>query len=870
MLRDMDDELRAHLDMRIDKLRSLGMSQAAAEAEALRRFGDTEGFRDYAARRVARKSQLLRLTESLGGWWQDVRFAHRQFGKAPAFTAIAVLTLALGIGANTAIFSVVRRLLLSPLPYPNGNRIVMPMQDDPQWGRLGVRWPAIEAWQARGHTIDALAGAAESWFDIAKDGIVSYGVTAYITPNYMDVLGVKPVYGRGFTDDEAKSEARVAMVSYAKWQRDFGGLPDVLGKTVAFDDGRFSIVGVTPPGLGIPMSAYSAPDVWIPRTLRGAAGGRVFAKLRDGNSAADASRELQAIVSTLPNTGPTKPRVSAMRVQDFLDDRVTRSIEVLFVAVAALLLIACANVANLLLARAWVRRREFSVRTALGAGRARLARQVLTESLMLALGGGVAGVGVAWLTLKIIIALRPATLASLAEVHIEPTVLLWSLGVSIATGVLFGCAPAILAGAGQVGDVLRNESRATSGSVATRRLRAGLIVLEIAVSLVLLVGAGLLVRSFQQLQKMRLGFEPQGLVYFDVMLGPSNRHRIPQTTAALIQRLRSTPGVTDVSIGTMPGNGWHAGGLETEPDASGQSRQVDAFGTNLITPGYFEVAKLAVVEGRIIDTTQLSAEWREGKRPFRSSEQVMVNRSLAKRLWPNGGAIGARLRVTGGMMAPPGAASEPYSTVVGIVDDVRLPGMIGDGSLLHMYSLHPPGLDAIPFLVRTSKPGEAMVSAIEDAAKRDLTILVRPFIAGEAYVRDALAPSKFAMALLTAFAVIAIVLAAVGLYGVIAYGVSQRTREIGVRMALGAEPRQVAGLVVGGGLRLAAIGVVVGVVAAVAASRVLASMLYGVSSSDPFTYGAIAALVGGIALLASYVPARRAVRIDPTQALRAD
>jgi predicted permease len=870
MLRDMDEELRAHLDMRIEKLRSIGMSQSAAEAEALRKFGDTEEFRDYAARRVARKSRWLRITDSLSGWWQDVRFARRQFGKAPAFTGIALLTLALGIGANTAIFSVVHRLLLSPLPYPNGNRIVIPMQEDPQWGRLGVRWPVVEAWQARGHSIETIAGASESWFDIAKDGWVNYVVTANITSNYMDVLGVKPVYGRGFTDDEAKSGANVAMISYAKWQRDFGGLPSVLGKTVAFDDRVLSIIGVTPPGMGIPMSSYSAPDVWIPVTLRGATGGRVFAKLREGSSADAASRELQSIVASLPTKGPNKPHVQALRVQDFLDGRVTRSIEVLFVAVGALLLIACANVANLLLARAWMRRREFSVRVALGAGRGRLARQVLTESLLLALGGGAAGVGIAWLTLEIIIALRPSTLASLADVRIEPTVLLWSLGVSVATGVLFGCAPALFAGAGKVGDVLRNESRATSGGVATRRLRAGLIVLEIAMSLVLLVGAGLLVRSFRQLQQMRLGFEPQGLVYFDVMLGPANRDRVPQTTAAIIQRIRAMRGVTDVAIGTMPGSGWHAGGLETEPDATGQSRQVDAFGTNLIEPGYFDVAKLAVVAGRVIDTTQLSAEWREGKRMFRSSEQVMVNRSLANRLWPNGGAIGGRVRATSGMMAPPGAGPEPYSTVVGIVDDVRLPGMIGDGNLLHLYSLHPPKMDAIPFVVRTSKPGEAMVPAIERAVKGDPTILVRPFLAGESYLRDALAPSKFAMALLTAFAIIAIVLAAVGLYGVIAYGVTQRTREIGVRVALGAEPKAIAGMVIGGAVRLAIVGVVLGGLGALAASRVLDSMLYGVSSTDPLTYVAIAALVGAIAVVAAYIPARRAVRVDPVRALRAD
>jgi putative ABC transport system permease protein len=700
------------------------------------------------------------------------------------------------------------------------------------------------------------------------------------------MLGVRPELGRGFVPADVPSgdaPATVAMISHEMWQGVYGGRADILGRRVETDAQPRTIVGVTPPGLGIPMSRDAAPAIWIPARLESAAHGgsgaitapaSVFATLRPGVSLDAASAELQAIARSMPaesggfraaeSRAPGPVRV--LRAQDFLAVRETRAVQVLFVAVGALLLIACANVANLLLARAWTRQREFAVRTALGAGRRRLARQVLTESVMLALAGGALGVAVAWLAVRVIVALRPPALDHLADVRLEPAVLLWSLGVSLATGLLFGCAPALLAITRQVGDVLRRETRGGSTGVASRRVRSTLIVLEIAASLVLLVGAGLLVRSFAALQEMPLGFEPRGLVYVEVLLGTGQaRDRRLPLRAAVLQRLRSLPGVTDVGVGIMPGKGWRVmGGMEAETDREGHTTRIPRFGTMLMMPGYFRVAGIALREGRLPDTSA-----RAPNVPFRLSDEVLVNRALAHRIWPDGHAIGGRLRdVDDG---PPGRPAPLWSTVVGVVDDTRMPDVRGDVADLQVYTLLPPQIGDVGFLVRTSMSGDVAAPVIKRAVMSvDPVIYVRTLLSGDTYLRNGLAPTRFAMALLTAFAAVAVTLAAVGLYGVIAYGVSQQTREIGVRVALGAEPRRLVRQVVASGLRLALSGVAIGAVVAVATTRVLGSMLYAVSPDDPVTFAVIALLVVAIALLASYVPARRALRIDPTETLRAD
>jgi predicted permease len=901
MLREMDDEVKAHLALRVDHLRSLGMSEAEAEAEALRRFGDTDEYRAYIGRRVTRQAGWLRVVDWLGDWTQDIRFANRQFNRNVGFTALAVLTLALGIGANTAIFTVVHRLLIAPLPYPDGNRIVKLVAGEGE----GLNTPGratFDPWRRRARSLELIAAVNVEAPYLQDFGQLEDSVHAFITPNYLQLLGLPPALGRAFREEEAQPGApAVAMISYGKWQREYGGRADVLGATIHvgdLDDRSYTIVGVAPREMGVPMSTgqgvggklrEAKPAIWLPASLDSMGRDHLFGKLRPGVSAEAASRELQAILDSVPRRDGRHLRVRAMRAQDFLDPREAQTVQVLFVAVGVLLLIACANVANLLMSRAWTRRREFAVRTALGAGRARLARQVLTESVLLALAGGVLGVGVAWLTLEIIIALRPPSLENLAGVGLESAVLLWSAGISIGTGILFGSAPALFAGARSPGDVLRNETRSASGAPAARRMRSTLIVLEIAMSLVLLVGAGLLVRTFVAVQQIPLGFKPHGLVSVDMLLQLRRDWSLEVRAAhrdELVNRLRKMPGVTEASIGMMPGLGWRAsgGGFETEPDASGTSRRISEFATIFIEPNYFHVTGMSLIEGRMPDSIPQPRALDVGAAA--PPQEIVVNRGLAQRLWPNGGAVGAHLRESrgqpGGFM-PPGVRPPAQSyTVVGVVDDVRLPGGRNATWTMEIYQPLPQRLaGTFPVVLRTVLPEREAVASVRrvvadfDRELRAETRLsfgavAQSLTVGDTYISESLAPTRFAMALLVAFSVIALLLSGVGLYGVIAYSVTQRTREIGVRVALGADAASVRRLVVGGGLKLTTLGIVLGIIAAAGSTRVLASLLYGVSPVDPLSFATIALLVMGIALAASWVPARRALRINPTEALRAD
>jgi len=883
---DADAELDTFLQERIDDLVRRGLSPEAAREQALARLGGSSGDARSALRRSAeRRERHKRFREVVDELKEDVRFAWRQGMKAPAFTVVAVLTLALSIGANTAIFSVVHRLLLAPLPYPNGDRIVMPMQDGDPPLRLAAAPALVHEWRARTHTLSALAGASEFLFSVRPDGTVDTLPAAAITANFLPTLGVRPSVGRGFLSEEERADGQyaVALISHALWQRAYGGGTDVLGKTVTFEGRPLVIVGVTPPSLSIPLWRTPAPDLWLPATLEQASTGgsgaldpgpSVFALLGRGRSAESATAELQAIAASELDSVPREERVNGsapvrvMRAQDLLSARERRVVQVLFAAVGALLLIACANLANLLLARAWARQREFAVRGALGAGRARIARQVLTESVSVALTGGLLGVGVAWLALRVIVALRPPTLDQLADVRLDHAVLLWCLGLSIVTGVLFGSAPALFAGAQSAGDVLRRESRWGSHGRTSGRVRSGLIVLEIAVSLVLLLGSGLLVRSFSELQRIRLGFEPRGLVYTDVLLGggPFRDRRIAMRDA-IVERLRALPGVTGVAVGVMPSKGYFSmGGLDAETDSAGHTTRIPTLGTVFITPDYFRVARIALVDGRLPDS---SVAW-PGGGPLGMSPEVLVNRELARRVWRRGRAIGARLREAPDGF-PAGRAPTRWSTVVGVVDDVRMPDVRGDRAALQVYSLIPPRLGDVPFLVRTSMSADAAAPLVKHAiASAHPALFVRPTLSGDTYLRNGLAPTRFAMTLISAFAALALLLATIGLYSVIAYGVRQRTREIGVRVALGADPSAVLRLVIMGGVRLAGAGLVIGLGIALTAMRVIESMLYGVSSADPRTFGAGMLFVAAIALVASYVPARRALRIDPAESLRTE
>ncbi|HVX41171.1 MAG TPA: ABC transporter permease [Gemmatimonadaceae bacterium] len=884
---DLDEELRAHLAMRVDELIALGWSAADAETEAARRFGDSNEYRAYTERLAERRARRAGIVRWIDEWMQDVRFGFRQFRKLPGFTTLAIVTLAFGIGANTAIFTVVHALLIAPLPYPNGNRIVLVGVESDDRFSMGPGAAVIQAWRTRARSLQAIASVSVDAMMTQQAGEIDT-IAAFITPSYFDVLGVQPELGRRLTEDDARAGAApVAMITDGLWRRRFGARADVLGKTVTADEHTYTIVGVTPPEMGVPMTRGTSlrvpatklheatPSIWVPEDPR-RMGGRLFARLRPGVSPDQASHELQSIAVSVPLTpayvkrfGPARHCCARVwRAQDLVDPREARTVEVLFVAVGVLLLIACANVANLLMARAWSRRREFAVRVAMGAGRTRLFRLVLTEGVLLALGGGVAGLALAWQTLRVIIALRPPSLDNLAATRLDPAVLLWSLAISVTTGLIFGAAPAFFAGDRSLATTLRSEGYTGSRDDASRRVRAALIIGEIALSLVLLVGAGLLVRSFVELQHMPLGFDPHGLVSLDVLL-PGPRDLPSEARAAfstsLLERLRGLPGVTEAAIGTMPGLAYIAGDdvLET---ADG-SRAIKSYATTFITPNYFRVARMTVLEGRAPD----SLRWRPlrsfadagARSTTRTPTELLINQTLAHQLFPNGDALGARL--------DDGAANpeaRQYSTVIGIVADVHMPG---SGSAPEPNVYQPPVPIELPLLARVSGSPQSVIAAMRRAVHgAHAHTVLQTVITGDQYLSDALAPTRFAMALLAAFSLIAVLLSAVGLYGVIAYSVTQRTREIGIRVALGAEPASIAGLVVGSGLRLATVGIVAGAAAALVATRTLSSMLYGVSTNDPLTFAVITLGVAGVAVLASYVPARRALRIDPVDALRAE
>jgi putative ABC transport system permease protein len=891
LVREVSDEMQVHIDMRVEELRALGMSDSDARAEALRRFGDPNEFHKYASRRGVSRARVLGVREWLDEWQQDVRFALRLFRKHAPLTAIVVLTLALGIGANTAIFSVVHRLLIAPLPYKDGDRIVMLAMEGKAHGFARPSRDAARAWRARTHSLEMISAMSIDYIMVQDPGERD-SIVGAVTSNYLRLLSVAPVLGRDFTpEDERPGSPRVAMISYGLWQRVYGGRSDVLGKPIFASDRtdnpavgvprnavEHTIIGVAPPNMGLPISYEPAgskwrqamPSIWVPASLDSLDDADTYAKLRPGVSAAQASKELQQAIDTVPvrtdgpapTTGAPKCCARAVRAQDMLDSRVTRTIEVLFAAVAALLLIACANVANLLMARAWTRRREFAVRIALGAGRARLARLVLTESVLLALAGGVLGVALTWGILHAVVAIRPPTLENLDGVRIESTVLLWCIGVSVTTGLVFGSAPALLSIASPAGDVLKSESRGSSGDQRARRIRSGLIIGEIAMSLVMLVGAGLLVRSFVALQHTPLGFDPHGLTSVQVIFPRVSRALVPGQQKAVLDRLRAVPGVIEAAIGSLPDEAFGSLGqqLESEPDATGQSRSVTQSGVTFMSPTYFHVARMSLREGRLPDVeSEVSPVYPDGPPP--SPSEIVVNRSLAEALWPTESAVGKRIHSTqqrGGLQA----------TVVGVVEDARLPGLRA-ATDAEIY--RPPVPIQTSFVVRTAIPPADLKAALSRAVlEADRSNIVYRLTIGEVYLRDAMAPTRFTMALLGAFAGVALLLSAVGLYGVIAYAVTQRTREIGIRLALGAAPRSVTALVVRSGLRLTMAGVIIGVAAAIGATRVLRGMLYSVRPGDPMTFAAVVALVVAIAIAACYVPGRRAAHVDPTDALRAE
>lgn len=910
LIADADEEIRFHIDAWTDELRSQGLSADEARRLAMKRFGDAADYHEHAERRASRNARRVRLATWLAEWGQDARFSLRRFAKAPGFTALVVFTLALGIGANTAIFSVVYRLLLDPLPYPNGNRVVALKMMGESGFRAALASVAddaprdppgelLEAWSTRARSLEQVAGVEPVFLSILPNGQQDTVTHALVTANLLDMLGIRPALGRGFLpDEEQPGHNRVAMISNRWWRAAFGGNPNVIGRVVEYEGAKYAIVGVMPAGFTIPMQprvldmiSMTTPDVWLPRPIQETSIG--YGLLRRGMTAESATRELTTIANAPDVRSDAFPRMEgadsirarAMRATDFVGSRERRMIAILFVAVGALLLIACANVANLLLVRAWSRRREFAVRLGLGAGRVRLVRLALTESVLLALAAGAAGVAIAWYALRVIIALRPIALDRLADVQIEPAVLLWTAAVSVLTGAVFGGAAAAFVATQNAADLLRAESAVSSAGGAARRVRGALIVAEVALSFALLVSAGLLTRSLWELQHTRLGFEPHNLVSIDVLppgaiwMGPER----PAIRAAIAARLSEVPGVTAAAFGMLPTAGYRAREVLVLDDPAGV-RPVGAASVmrTWIDSAWFRTSGITLVAGRLpragaSDEAPFpripSGPGPEGPPPRRApmrsmSEEIVVSRALARRIAPDGNALGRRL----GAAAPGGGVprTDFWSTIVGISDDVRLPGSHADDD--QVYSLSLTLMPYPTYVVRfASFPPNDVESVLRQAVQRaNPRLVARRARVGDDYLREALAPTRFTLGLLGAFAGVALVLAVVGLYAAIAYTVRQRTREIGIRIALGASASAIARMVLGDGVWLAAAGLALGFGLALAGTRALSALLYGVGASDPLTFLVTGAGVSLVALVATYVPARRATRVDPVDALRTE
>jgi putative ABC transport system permease protein len=802
---------------------------------------------------------------------QDVRYAVRTLLKSPGFTLVAVVALALGIGANTAIFSVVKAVLLSPLPYPEPERLVWVREINPGADIMDepASAPNFNDWRTQGRSFDGMAAFANAGGTITDGDREPERVPAMATSaNFFQIVGVAPALGRGFLpEEEAAGKNRVVVLSHGLWQRRFGARPDVLGQQITISGNPHTVVGVAAPGFKTPVSGPKPPELWFPLAFNFDESRRrsdflsVVGRLKPGATVEQARAELEGIAARLAAERPSTNAGWSVKVEP-LHERVVGNVRqalwVLMGVVGFLLLISCANVANLLLARAAGRRQEIAVRTALGARRGRLVRQFLTESLLLGLAGGGLGLVLAAWGVEVLVALSPGNIPRLEEVGLDARVLAFTFGVSALTGVLFGLLPALSASKADVSVSLKEGgSRGSTAGAGARRLRATLVVAEIAITVVLLAGAGLMVRSFMAIQSVDPGFRPERVLTFDFALPAAKYKEDPQIVGfaeQLTARAAALPGVERAAlVDALPLSG---GGsvlafvIEGRPPLPPE--QVQDAQVFVVTPDYFEVLGIGHVRGE-----RLTERHREG-----TPDVAVINEAMARRFWPGEDPVGKRLNLGN-------PENTPWVTVIGIVRDTRHSGLDKE-PYPQMYG---PAAQfprrAMTLVARTSGDPTGLAPALRrELAAIDPDLPLYNVRTMEQVMSDSISRRRFQMVLIAAFAGVGLLLAAVGIYGVISYSVAQRRHEIGVRMALGARAADILKLVVGQGLGLTLAGVGVGLAGAFALTRVLASLLYGVTATDPLTFACVALALLGVALLACLLPARRATKVDPMVALR--
>ena len=809
----------------------------------------------------------MRMSEWLAELPQNLSYSLRTLRHNPGFTAVALLTLALAIGANTAIFSVTNAVLLQPPPYGQPDHLVAVYENNipSQSPRNQLSAADITDYRARQRSLSGLAaysGGQYTYTDPHADPMVLLGLQ--VSANMFGVLQTGALHGRTFAaDEDSPAKKNVAVISYSLWQRRFAGDPTVVGRNITLNEESYAVIGVMPQG----FSLGYREDLWLPLDLspvladanRARKFHNLFAigRLRPGATLSTASTDLLGIARRLETEYPeanTGHLVTVMPLQTAMTGNVRPAILLLAAAAALVLLVACANITNVTLARTMARRREMAVRGAISAGRGRLVRQLLTESVLLALTGGILGFGVASIGTRFLLSLSPGTLPPLVHVSIGGTVLLFATIVSLCTGVAFGLIPALDGSRAELHEALKSGGRTTGGGTSVRRI---LVVAQVALAMVMLVGAGLLVRSFDALQRVSMGFSSSHVLTAQLVV-QSHRYDslavVNQFYNDIFARLRATPGVEAVgAVSGLPLRGNSTCGLiaERHPAPLGHLPEVNCMAAR---GAFFETLRVPLVRGRFFNATDLPG----------NSIAVLINETMARRFWPGEDPVGQRMR-----LGPD--PSVPWETVVGVVGDTRYNGMGQDPvpTAVEFDEQHPWG--SLDIAIRTTGDPARAEGALRSALRAvDPNVGVQDVRPMDDILGSSLAARRFAMALISAFAFVALALAAIGVYGVLAYSVTSRTREFGIRMALGASTQSVLGLVLRQGLGWSLIGLVLGVAGAFVAGRSLRAYLFGIQATDAVTFAAVACGLLAAVAAACVVPARRAIRVDPMQAMRED
>jgi predicted permease len=871
------EEMEEHLAQQTAENLRHGMTPAEARRQAMLKFGAVEAVReDYHA-----EQGLPFIENSL----QDVRYALRLLAKSPGFAAVTILTMALGVGATTAIFSVVDATLLHPLSYPQPQQLVRIEDDLPGAGAqdAGMSEPEWKDLQRSG-IFQYVSPVGSGSVNLTGSSQAARILFESVAPNYLALLGVKPELGRWFDpEDKTPGFTLEVVISDGLWKRAFGGDPRILGRSLRLDNDVYRVIGVMPAGFHVPgrTTEQRNTELWAaagfaaapaPSPLRNSRFLlEAIARVKPGLTIAAAQSQLDALVASLQKQFPADyPLQSAWRVRlvplkESVVGNVRQSLLLLLGAVGLVLLIGYVNVANLLLARASARGREMAVRQALGAARKRLVRQLLTESLLLSLLGGAAGLAILFCTKGFLLQMVPESLPRLNDISISWSVLLFALGVSVAAGTIFGLAPALQTGRLDLSHMLRQEGRGSRGSTKQTQTRRMLVVTEFALSLVLMIAAGLLLRSFWDLFKVRLGFNPQHVMAVQMWLPEPND---PKTdiygTAAqeapflreLLRRGRSLPGVDEVALGSSASIPLNHDRNRSQLILEGgdiQSKQPALVEQSTVTPDYFHLLGIPLLRGRLFSDLD------NDKAP----RVAAINEAMARTYWPNGDPLGKRLQL--------GSAKPSWLTVVGVIADARTESL-EEASVPQIYlSLYQtPAKDLAIFLRGQLDPAAIPAEVREQVQSVDPDVPVF----GAQTLDDALSTSlserRFSMEMVALFALTALLLAGLGIYGTISYLVSERTHEIGIRLALGAQRAKILEIVLREGLGLAIAGAVVGLVSALIASHLMAGLLYGVRPTDPLTFVGVTLVLTAVALAACYIPAMRAMRVDPLVALRCE